>query len=468
MTRPLPLILAAACLAAAAGAVTIDSSAYQHRLGLPIPADGAADEMYALRLPDSLFAVTQDSLADVRIVDSASQAVPFDITRRIELTAATQRVSVAMTRVGFSQPAGENRIEITYEKADSSGAPQWLTLRTPLLNFEKSVTVEGSRDGKAWSTLVEGAIVFDASRYMDVSRKEVPLPAGSYRLYRIVLHDVTDLQSSPVSEIARYAGKAGESDPQHTDRQSALQNRDFRLDAIDFGRLDVLQSAARERIIPHAVTNLTITPDAKTQRTVVRFEAGRVPVTELTLRTDSRNFSRSFTLVAVYPGQRQDRPRPVLASGTLRRIAFRTLDETRLTVSFAESRAPAFALIIENGDNPELNIGGIELRGPEMQALFFAPASARLDLLAGSPGAVPPRFDLSAIRMALDRGLRGRLIEPDGTLQPNPDWKRSGGFSWNRKAFLTGALVVMVLILGFALYKATRKLEETAGKDQGS
>ena len=69
MTRPLPLILAAACLAAAAGAVTIDSSAYQHRLGLPIPADGAADEMYALRLPDSLFAVTQDSLADVRIVD---------------------------------------------------------------------------------------------------------------------------------------------------------------------------------------------------------------------------------------------------------------------------------------------------------------------------------------------------------------------------------------------------------------
>ena len=458
MIRSLTLSLFAALLASAAGAAKVDSSAFQYRIDLPLPADGTPDELYAFKLPDSLFAVTQDSLADIRIMDDARLAVPFDITRRTELTAVTQRVSVAVTRIGFSEPAGGNRIEVAYEQTNSSITPQGLTIRTPLRNFEKSVTVEGSNDGKTWSNLVQEAVVFDASRYMDVARKDVDLPAAFCRYYRVVLHEVTDLQSSPVSEIARFTGRANSGEPQYTDRQNALENRDFRIDGIDFWRRDIAQSVAREKIITRSVTNLAVRTDEKKQQTVIRFDSGRIPVTEVVVQTEARNFSREFTLYAVLPDQRLDQPRPVLARGALRRFAFRTLNETQLTLAFRENRAPTYELVIENGDNPELPVKGILLRGPEMQALFFASAPGRLKLLAGSSRVTAPKFDLSAIRIALDRGLMGRLLNVPPVLEGNPEWKRAG-FTFNRKAALGGALVVMVVVLGFALFKASRKLD---------
>jgi hypothetical protein len=458
MTRPLHLALALAVLSSAALAAQIDAAAYRYRLDLPLPADGAADELYALRLPDSLFAATEDSLADIRIVDETGQAVPFEVTRRTEMAAVTQRVDVAVNRVGFSDRPGENRIEIVYEQTNASTHPQGLAIRTPLRNFEKSVTVDVSPDGRAWSNLVADAVVFDASRYMDVSRKEVDLPPSTSRFFRVVLHEVTDLKSSPVSEISRFAGRAESGEPQYTDRQNTLQNRDFRIDGIDFWRRRVMESTARERLVLHPVSNFVVRTDEKKQQTVVRFEAGRVPATIVTVQTGARNFSRPCTLYALYPNQRLDQARPVLARGTLSRILFRTLDETRLELKFPESRAPAFELVIENGDNPELPITGVQVRGPEFQALFFANAPGRRRLLAGSPQAAPPRFDLSAIRMALDRGLGGRLLAPAGDLEPNPEWNRKG-FEFNRKAALGGALVVMVLVLGFALFKAARRFD---------
>lgn len=459
MIRSLTLSLCAALLASAAGAATVDSSAFQYRIDLPLPAGGTPDELYAFKLPDTLFAVTQDSLADLRIMDDARQAVPFDITRRTELTAVTQRVSVAVTRIGFSEPAGGNRIEVAYEQTNASITPQGLTLRTPLRNFEKSVTVEGSSDGKTWSNLVQEAVVFDASRYMDVARKDVDLPAAFCRYYRVVIHEMTDLQSSPVSEIARFTGRANSGEPLYTDRQNALENRDFRIDGIDFWRRDIAQSVARERIVTRSVTNLAIRTDEQRQQTVIRFDSGRIPVTEVVVQTEARNFSREFTLYAVLPDQRLDQPRPVLARGALRRFAFRTLNETQLTLAFRENRAPTYELVIENGDNPQLPIKGILLRGPDMQALFFATAPVGLHLLAGSSRVTAPKFDLSAIRMALDRGLMGRLLNIPSVLEGNPDWKRGSGFTFNRKAALGGALVVMVVVLGFALFKASRKLD---------
>jgi hypothetical protein len=463
MFRHLASLLALGLLASTAAAARIDSRAFQYALDLPLPEDGAADELYALTLPDSLFAVTLDSLADVRITGQDSQAVPFDITRRIDLAAVTQRVGVAFNRTGFSQPAGANRIEIVYEQPGRIVAPHGLTLRTPLRNFEKSVTVDGSHDGVSWSNILENGVVFDASRFMDVARRELALPPRAYRYFRVVLHDVTDLQSSPVSEIARYAGRAESGEPQTTDRQSALQNRDFRIDGLDFWRIDVAESAARQRIVTHAVSNLTVRSDEKRQQTVVTFESGRVPATELVVETGSRNFSRAVTFYALYPNRRLDQAKPVLARGTLRRIAFRTLSETQLTLAFPETRAPAYELVIENGDNPELAIGSIALRGPQLQALFFASAPGSLRLLAGNERSEAPRFDLSAIRLALDRGLRGRPLQPPGSLAPNPDYARGGGFAFNRKGALAGALVGMVLVLGYALFKATRRFEQSGG-----
>jgi hypothetical protein len=450
-----------ALAALAAQGAQVESSAYRTRLDLTTPAGQAPDDLYAFRLPPELFRDTLDSLDDIRLADEKGQAVPFEITRRTELAAVTQQVAVAAARTGFSENNDDNSIEITFSLTADQAAPAGLRIVTPLKNFEKEVDVFGSRDKSTWSKLTT-AVIFDASRFMDVSRTEILFSDAGCRHFRLVLHDVSDSKASPVSEISRFNGRAGSGEPQYTDRQNTILNRDFRIDRIDFFRQDILPSVAHPRLIPYPVTNLTVKVDEPKNQTVVRFEAGRIPLTRLTILSDARNFSRSFVLYADDPDRRFDQPRPVLARGTLRHLDFRTINLKDLAVNLPESRRMAYELIIENGDNPPLSVSGIILEGPELQALFMAPPASRIRLYAVNPKAVKPRFDTTVIRMALDRGLMGHML-PEAHLEANPDWRRSGGFSFNKKAALGGALVVMALVLGAALFKAARRMESGGG-----
>lgn len=444
-------------LASAGLAAKLDSARFQYRLDLPLPAQPPPEELYAVRLPPALFRDTQDSLADVRIADDTLLSMPLEITRRTEVVREKRRVDVSFQRIGFSDQAGSNRIELIYECTNRPTGPSGITIHTPLRDFEKEVTVEAGDDGQTWTPLASGAVIFDASRFMDIARREVSFPPNDHRFFRIVLHDVTDLKSSPVAEIARYLGTAETGTVQHTDRTLSLQNRNFRIDRISFWREELLESAARTRIVPYPVTNLTVRLDEKKNRTVVRFEAGRAPVTRIRLLTRSSNFSRPFTLYAETEQPQKGRPARRLASGALSQFAFRSLSQTNLTIEIPETRCSAFELAIENGDNPELAIEGAELEGPELQALFFGKADRKYTLFYGDARVEKPRFDTTAIRMGLDRGLMGRLLEIGAPL-PNPAWNRGSGFRFNGKAALGGAMVVMVLVLGAALFKAARRV----------
>ncbi|MFO7535519.1 MAG: hypothetical protein R6X19_07545 [Kiritimatiellia bacterium] len=455
--RPLAA-LALAILASTTLAAKLDSARYQYRLDLTLPDQPPPEELYAVRLPPALFAQTQDSLADVRVADETLLSVPLEITRRTEVVRETHRTAVAFRRIGFSENAAANRVELIYECTNHPAGPTGITLHTPLRDFEKEVTVEAGNDGKTWLPLATGAVIFDASRFMDVSRKEVPFPPNRHRYFRIVLNDVTDTQVSPVAEIARYVGTSETGAVQHTDRTLSLQNRDFRIDRIDFWREEQHDSAARTRLIAYPVTNFTVRLDEKKNRTVVRFEAGRTPVTRVRLLTRSRNFSRPFALYAESEQPRNGRPARRLASGSLSQFAFRSLSQTNLTIAIPETRCSAFELVIENGDNPELALDGAILEGPELQLLFFGMAGAKYALYYGDPGAEKPGFDTTAIRMALDHGLMGRQLDVPQAETPNPGWKKPGGFRFNAKAALGGAMTVMVLVLGAALFKAARRV----------
>ena len=47
--------------------------------------------------------------------------------------------------------------------------------------------VLGSRDGSDWHTLVENAVLFDYSRYMDVNNREISVPPNDDRHFRITI-----------------------------------------------------------------------------------------------------------------------------------------------------------------------------------------------------------------------------------------------------------------------------------------
>ncbi len=461
-----PLCLLPSLLAAVCAAVPVDLPRYRSMVDLPAGPDH--EELVAVRLSADIFEATQLSLADIRIADPQNQSVPYLITQRTELTTDTSRQPVSLRRIAFNDNAEQNSVEVVYDRNSNDPPPGFLVIRTPLRNFEKAVTVLGSADGKTWQTLAESAVIFDASRFMDAARLEVPFREAHHQLYKVIIHDVTDTKTSPVSELSRFLGGAETGQVQYTDRSATILNRDFRIDRIEFGRTLVRESVSRTRLIPVAVTNLAIAPaDDQTKKTTVRFDARRSPVTSLRLLTQSRNFSRRFILYALDPGAPVPAPpRRELARGTLTSFSFRSLVQDSTEIGFPENRGPVYELEIENGDNPALDITGVTLKGPEYQVLYFSRPDSACRLYFGNAESKKPEFDVTLIQTALDRGLAAVRLPDLGPARANPDRaKGATGFRFNKKAALAGAMVVMVLALGAALYKAARRSETGGGGD---
>lgn len=449
-------------------AATVDVSRYQSVVDLP-PGPNR-EELVSVRLSPDIFEATLPGLADIRIADPKNQSVPYLITQRTELTTDRTRQSLSLKRLTFNDNADQNSIEVVFERDPKVAAPGRLEVRTPLRNFEKSVSVQGSADGKTWTPLAEGAVIFDASRFMDVSRSEITFPETPFLYYKVIIQDVTDSQSSPVSELTRFMGGSSTGQVQYTDRTSTIRNRDFRIDQLEFSRTLVRGSVTKTRLIPVPVTNLATRADAKSNKTTIRFDARRTPVSSLRLLTASRNFSRRFTLYTLDPDAGiPTPPRSELARGTLTRFAFRSLVQDSTEITFPENRGPVYELEIENGDNPALEIAGVSLKGPEYQILYFSQPDFPCRLFFGDADARKADFDVSVIQTALDRGLMAVNLPELGPARANPDRSKgaSTGFRFNKKAALIGAMVIMVLVLGAALFKAARRME-SGGDDTAS
>ena len=64
-----------------------------------------------------------------------------------------------------------------------------------LTNYERRVRVFGSEDGMDWTPLVADGLVFDYSRYMDISNREIRLPKNNCRQFKISIAGIADARS---------------------------------------------------------------------------------------------------------------------------------------------------------------------------------------------------------------------------------------------------------------------------------
>ena len=79
-----------------------------------------------------------------------------------------------------------------------------MTFSTPLKDFERRIAVSGETgNGDGWQPLTADALLFDYTRYMDVSNARVPLATNTSRRFRIVVEEVTDRTESPSMSLFR-------------------------------------------------------------------------------------------------------------------------------------------------------------------------------------------------------------------------------------------------------------------------
>jgi len=456
-TLPLLPLLAAPLLIAA----TADHSAafqFMKNLVLPDPPPTANQELLAVPLDREVAMATRDGFPDLRLLGPDHQELPFHLERASHKRRVTSRRSLAATVVNLEELPG-NQLRLVIRRNRSSGKIAGIQLRTPLTDFERRISVSGSRDGQQWTPLVPDALIYDYSRFMDVRRTEIPLPDNDFSHFSLLIEQVVDEAVSPLRELLR---KTRPGQPPTTTELSAVLNRPLRLDSVTFWSYEQGEEIAEPVIVERPLPPPRVSENSERQETVIEVAAGREPLTSLILTTTSRNFRREVVIEV-----ERETPHGAewqhLTAAPISLLAFGEHRESSLEIDFAETRANRYRLRIANHDSPPLQITGIAGRGPVYHLLFLKPASgtlAELKLFYGSEQVPQPRYDLAAVLAMAGRGLSPAFLTL-GPQQPNPV---AGPVAFSPARFLASpwflgsALVVMVVVLALVVFRTARRV----------
>ena len=424
MTRQIPLpILVAALLAVAPPAIRAADTEHLRFLRPIGIAPRGAEELVAVRLDAPVLAATADDHADLRVLDGGGREVSRVIRPAAVVSMGKVRTSFAVDAPRLRPlPGGGLEIEFTVDAGKHPDPIDGIRIDTPLRNFEQRVQVHRLDDSGTWRPVGDDTLLYDYSQFMDTRQLDVAFPREPRQrpggTWRVTVDDTTVEQQSTLAELVRTLEGGAETGR----REKILVARQpFRIDAIRAWRSDDVAEIRGAAAVEHPVADFRVEEETKEQRTRIRVTSGREPITAFRLTVGERNFGRAVRVERpAADGQgRAGRPPVVLGSGFINRVELRGIDAEETLIQIAQTRLPAYEIVIDNGDSPPLSITGVIAVGDLMrtgQTVQFHVRDAAtahedlLCLLARDDGAATPAGAL--VFTCNGRGTR-LFSEPD-------------------------------------------------------
>ncbi len=418
---------------------------------------GSTDQLLAVSLDSDVYAVTQDTLADVRVLDEQGREVPFLLRRAVGQRRRSERRTVPSHVVSLTEQP-DNRLEIVLQ-LKQDGPVNGLTVYTPLKNFQRRVQVFGSTDGRQWQPLVSDAVIYDYSRYMDVRHTDVRLPSKQVRWLKILVNRATDEEET----LQRKLTERRSATKQETQTTRWLNTRPFRIDQIRLWREEQVVVENKPVETTYSAAAFRAFLDER-NNTVLEVQTRREPLVGLTLKTPERNFSRRVLL------QKKESHGLRSSWSSLARAAVWQIDvsnvrRAKLRVSFPEQRAEWYRVVIQNGNSRPLHVTGVTLHGHVFQVIFLARQGCSYRLAYGAEEVQPPQYDLTALQLLLKQTSPARATlatQPTEQTTSAPVFRFSRLKRWlNDSRVLVGAALLVAVVLGWLLYRAVDRFSET-------
>jgi hypothetical protein len=274
---------------------------------------------------------------------------------------------------------------------------------------------------------------------------------------KLVVEQELDDRESPLRELIR-SREEGKKDRQVEITQT--QRRPFRIDGVELWRTVEKEGGRKVEAVRYPFVGFRVEHDPKKKETRVEIQSRREPLVRISLGTASRNFSRTARVrVPVQRGVRTDWVE--VGRATVSLIQFRAFRRAELRVDFSEQRQEHYQLVIENADNPPLEITGVEAEGTPYRLVFLGSQGRTYRVEYGSETAEPPQYDTAAVLASLSRGYQPVTVKLAPQIA-NSGYRAERGFRdiFNSTAFLTLAIVAMVLALGWALFRAGQRIKK--------
>ncbi|MDA9857857.1 DUF3999 family protein [Rubripirellula sp.] len=418
----------------------------------------AADETIVRVLLDSdVYATTRARFPDIRVLNAKGIESPF----RLEPATTNRRETIrkpCQSEILSLDEHENGSITITLKLDDDAPAANGLSIVTPLTNHERLVSISGSRNGDEWSPLVTDGRIFDFSRYMDVSNREIELPKNQYRQFKVKIADVTELQQSQMMRITREL--QGEEERRRTET-TLVRSRPFRVDRIDCWSEETRRMVKGNQKTQYPIIAFETEENSQEKSTVITLQTRREPLTSLTLSTSSQNFSRHASVqVPIVRGAITEWT--VVGHSTLLSVHVGNFQRDKLEITIPEQRENEYRIVIRNEDSPPLNIDGLETEGNLYQLVFFMSDSEPSRVYYGSETVDKPTYDTSAVLASLKSGYRTTQARL-GAEVTNPDFTSQSGTALqrllNNKLFLLSVICLVVAALAWTLFHASRRID---------
>lgn len=459
------LIVTFCCANAFAQEQTTPASSTLYQAAVEIQDEPDAP-LTALAVTAEVYQHAQTDLHDLRLIDSFGKEVPFLLRQRSTTRLQRESQSRSVTSPEL-KPLDNGDLQIDFSLQENAPAVSFITLHTPLDNYEQHVDVYqlATVDGGTEPTLLTSATIFDYSRFMNVRRNGIRLPDdNNARRIRLVLKQLTQSQRSSLRTLTRKL--QGEQETGREEEFSVI-DRNFRIDRIDLTSEKVGVQVTGPVLQEWPITFADPVQDDAEKQTLIEVTASGQPITEFRLISDQTDFQRSAR-VQIWNSENEEWT--TLATSSLQKFAFDGVNEERMTLQFPARRETRFRIAIANLDSPPLQITGVTAFGSQSELVFMRSAADQLQLQCGNVTLNPPQYDLAAIKRLIER--RAAVAQasitallPAGTIAEtagDPGAMITSPFVW-------GPLIAVLLaLLARSLYSAGKKLDTAGFNDSQS
>jgi len=315
---------------------------------------------YAIVLPDDVFGKLESGYEEMRIIGinetGDTLEAPYLLNENREIT---ERNEYQFKLVNESERQG--KYYYTFDLSDYDGTVNRLTLGFDVPNFDWRVSLEGSQGQAEWYTVLKDYRIISIKNEMtDYTFTTLKFPDSQYKFLRVIIDGPVNKPKLVNSYFDYTIVKGGKTQPANIKKVDKRVDKKKKKSVID---IDL------EKALPISKLKLDVDSDFDYYRSI-----------SISCITDSVETPAGWKYV----------------SKSIERAVLSSLEENAFTFEPIITRK--IKVIIENQDNPPLNVGEIAIERNVIELVTRITEAGSYKLYYGLKNASKPNYDIENFR----------------------------------------------------------------------
>ena len=306
--------------------------------------------------------IANGGLADLRLVDQNNSEVPYLLVEPKTDQPAYGTYPVLPISAIEKPDNKTSGFEVDAQAVRTMNAIVLDSVRAPFL---KRFRLEGSGDRQRWTELIHEGTAFNLP--MDeLKHTLIDFEPGDYRYLRVTWDDTNSARVDPPRSV------------------TVREPRPMSVGPIIRSNVSIARRPS----------------EPGRSRFRLQLPAARLPIVALELTVAGGNLMRDVrVLEAGFSGQGAQ-PR-IIGGGRITRIAREAVIADSLRIPIRQPAEPQLELVVDDGDNPPLELEGVTAVYAELPWIYFESPAGPITVRYGNAKLSAPRYDLEATRANL-------------------------------------------------------------------